>query len=382
MKNNYIFLNVTSNYPHQFTAGNTKMEYMALGFKELGAWVTVINSISSCTKDYCDETGISEKGIEYTTFNSHKTFKGIYNIKQTYKLLKAKKVDGHNAVIMATSRTHKMLIDILVAKLAGYKTLFLFHEWRSALKMHSIFHKIDAWLKDHFVIRFFDAYLPISHFLLEECNKVSKRKKKLIVPILADYDNEPVKYTVNPQFSYCCGVWYIMRNTLLLDAMDKLVKDYSNAEMVLVLSGNEKDITLFKESIKERPCANNIRIRTKVPFKELNEIYSSSMGLLIPLDPESVADIARFSQKVAEYVATGRPIITNAVGEIPYYFKDNVSACFAHYSADGFYNSMKMLLGDTQKADEIGYNGFLVGRNSFDFRKVSAEINLLMDTMK
>lgn len=382
MKNNYIFLNVTSNYPHQFTAGNTKMEYMALGFKELGAWVTAINSISSCTKDYCDETGISEKGIEYTTFNSHKTFKGIYNIKQTYKLLKAKKVDGHNAVIMATSRTHKMLIDILVAKLAGYKTLFLFHEWRSALKMHSIFHKIDAWLKDHFVIRFFDAYLPISHFLLEECNKVSKRKKKLIVPILADYDNEPVKYTVNPQFCYCCGVWYMMRNTLLLDAMDKLVKDYSNAEMVLVLSGNEKDITLFKESIKERPCANNIRIRTKVPFKELNEIYSSSMGLLIPLDPESVADIARFSQKVAEYVATGRPIITNAVGEIPYYFKDKVSACFAHYSADGFYNSMKMLLGDTQKADEIGYNGFWVGRNSFDFRKVSAEINLLMDTMK
>lgn len=379
---NIVFNNVTSNYPHQFTAGNTKMEYMALGFKELGASVTVINSISSCTKDDNDETGISEKGIEYTTFNSHKTFKGLYNIKQTYKLLKAKKAEGNNAVIMATSRTHKMLIDIFIAKLAGYKTLFLFHEWRSALKMHSVLHKIDAWLKDHFVIRFFDAYLPISHFLLEECNKVSKRKKKLIVPILADYDNEPVKYAVKPQFSYCCGVWYMMRNTLLLDAMDKLVKDYSNAEMVLILSGNEKDIALFKESIKERPCANNIKIRTKVPFNELNEIYSTSLGLIIPLDPESIADIARFSQKVAEYVATGRPIITNAVGEIPYYFKDNVSACFAHYSVDGFYHSMKMLLDNTQKADEIGYNGFLVGRYNFDFRKVSAEINHLMDTLK
>lgn len=382
MKNNFVFNNVTSNYPHQFTAGNTKMEYMALGFKELGASVTAINSISSCTKDNCDEIGISEKGIEYTTFSSHKTFKGIYNIKQTYKLLKAKKAEGNNAVIMATSRTHKMLIDIFIAKLAGYKTLFLFHEWRSALKMHSIFHKVDAWLKDHFVIRFFDAYLPISHFLLEECNKVSKRKKKLIVPILADYDNEPVKYAVKPQFSYCCGVWYMIRNTLLLDAMDKLVKDYSNAEMVLILSGNEKDIALFKESIKKRPCANNIKIRTKVPFNELNEIYSTSLGLIIPLDPESVADIARFSQKVAEYVATGRPIITNAVGEIPYYFKDNVSACFAHYSADGFYHSMKMLLENTQKADEIGYNGFLVGRYNFDFRKVSADINQLMYTVK
>lgn len=382
MKNNYIFLDVTSNYPHRFTAGNTKMEYMALGLKELGASITVINSISSNTKEDKDETGISEKGIEYITFNSHKRFKFFYNIKQTYKLLKSKKVNGHNAVIMATSRTNKMLIDILIAKIVGYKTLFLFHEWRSALKMHSLFHRIDAWLKDHFVIRFFDAYLPISHFLLEKCNNVSKRKKKLIVPILADYDNEPVKYTIKPQFSYCCGVWYMMRNTLLLDAMDKLVNDYSNAEMVLILSGNEKDITLFKESIKERPCASNIKIMTKVPFNELNEIYSTSLGLIIPLDPESVADIARFSQKVAEYVATGRPIITNAVGEIPYYFKDNVSACFAHYSAEGFYNSMKMLLNDTQKADEIGYNGFMIGRKFFDFRKVGIELNKLLKTMK
>lgn len=103
MKNNYIFLDVTSNYPHRFTAGNTKMEYMALGFKELGASITVINSISSNTKENKDEIGISERGIEYITFNSHKRFKFFSNIKQTYKLLKFKKVDGHNVVILTTT---------------------------------------------------------------------------------------------------------------------------------------------------------------------------------------------------------------------------------------------------------------------------------------
>lgn len=74
MKNNFIFNNVTSNHPHQFTAGNTKMGYRALGFKELGASVTAINSISSCTKGNCDEIGISEKGIEYITFSAHNDF--------------------------------------------------------------------------------------------------------------------------------------------------------------------------------------------------------------------------------------------------------------------------------------------------------------------
>ena len=368
---NYVFLNVTSNYPHQFTAGNTKMEYMALGFKELGANVTAINSISSCTKDNCNEIGISEKGIEYITFSSHKTFKGIYNIKQTYKLLKAKKTKGHNAVIMATSRTHKMLIDILIAKLAGYKTLFLFHEWRSALKMHSIFHKIDAWLKDHFVIRFFDAYLPISHFLLEECNKVSLNKKKLIVPVMADYTTEPTAKDIKPRFSYCCGVWYMMRHPMLLDAMDKLTEKHPSAELMLILSGKETDIEHFKNAIRERKCANNITIKSKVPFDELNRIYQTSLGLIIPLDPDSVADIARFSQKIAEYVATGRPIITNAVGEIPYYFKDRYSAYFADYTADGFYEVMNEMMVNKETADRIGFLGFMVGREHFD-SKVNA----------
>ena len=366
MKNNFIFLNVTSNYPHQFTAGNTKMEYMAVSLKKMGHNVSAINSISSYTKENKDEIGISEKGIEYITLNSHKTFKGLYGIRQTYKLLKLKKSDGKNAVIMATSRTHKMLIDILIAKLVGYKSLFLFHEWRGALKMHSVFHKIDAWLKDHFVIRFFDAYLPISHFLLEKCNNVSKKKPKLIVPIMADYTTEPITQNIEPRFSYCCSVWYMMRHPMLLDAMDRLVEKHPTAELMLILSGNDKDIELFKQTIKERKCANNITIRSKVPFDELNRIYQTSVGLIIPLDPNSVADIARFSQKIAEYIATGRPIITNAVGEIPYYFKDRDSAYFADYSADGFYEVMNEIMKDRETADKIGHEGFIVGCEYFD----------------
>ena len=368
MKNNFIFNNITSNYPNQFTAGNTKMEFIALGLKELECNITTINSISSITKEDKDETGISEKGIEYITFNSHKNFNSIYNIKQTYKLLKSKKTDGYNAVIMATSRSYKMLLDIFVAKLVGYKTMFLFHEWRSALKMHSIFHRIDAWLKDKFVIHFFDAYLPISHYLLRKCNEVSK-KKKLILPVLADYSIPPQKYEVKERFCYCCGVWYVMRHPMLLDVMDKLVEKHPSAELLLILSGNEKDIEKFKESIKNRRCAKNIIIRTKVPFSELNELYGSSLGLIIPLDPDSIADIARFSQKIAEYVATGRPIITNEVGEIPYYFKDGDSAYFAEYSAQSFYNVMSNMLEDKMKADVVGMNGFYVGLENFDYKK-------------
>lgn len=363
---NFVFLNVTSNYPKQFTAGNTKMEYMATGMLHLGANVFAINSLNNKTEKKQDETGVSGAGIEYVTLNSHKRFKLLYDTFRKYKLLKNYKKDGKNILIMATARTHIMLMDIFVAKLAGYKTLFLFHEWRSALKMHSVFHKIDAWLKDHFVIRFFDAYLPISHFLLEKCNSVSKKKPKLIVPVMADYTTEPISQDIKPRFSYCCGVWYMMRHPMLLDAMDRLIEKHPTAELMLILSGKEADIELFKQTIKERKCANNVTIRSKVPFDELNRIYQTSLGLIIPLDPNSTADIARFSQKIAEYVETGRPIITNAVGEIPYYFKNQETAYITEYSADGFNKAMNDMMEDRETANKVGHAGFMLGREHFD----------------
>lgn len=371
---NVIFNKISINYPTQFTAGNTKMEYMAMGLNELYCKTIAINSLSSTTEKSEDCSGTSASGVEYITFNSHKRFKTLRNIYRTYKIFKARKIKGNNVIIISTARAHIMLTDIMLAKLTGYKTIFLFHEWRSALEVPTMFHKIDAWIKDRVIIRFFDAYLPISHYLLDKCNEVAKKKKKLILPILADYSTEPEKYPIKERFSYCCSVWYIMRHPMLLDAMDKLVEKHNSAELLLILSGNPKSIDNFKESCKTRKCAKNITIRTKVPFEELKEIYGSSLGLIIPMDPESIADIARFSQKIAEYVATGRPIITNKVGELPYYFKDRISAYFTEYDSEGFFRVMIEMLEDRETANTIGKQGFIVGKQHFDYKVNAKEL--------
>jgi hypothetical protein len=100
MKSNLIFLNITTNYPptvycgeHQNGVYDTRVQ---------GTW-SKHHCINSNTKEDKDETGMSEKGIEYITFNSHKRFNFFSNIKQSYKLLKFKKADGHNVVILTTN---------------------------------------------------------------------------------------------------------------------------------------------------------------------------------------------------------------------------------------------------------------------------------------
>jgi len=65
-----------------------------------------------------------------------------------------------------------------------------------------------------------------------------------------------------------------------------------------------------------------------VSRQELWTLYAGAVALLAPLD-SSERSRARFPWKIAEYLAAGRPVITNGVGEIPRYFTDGENALVA-----------------------------------------------------
>ena len=94
-------------------------------------------------------------------------------------------------------------------------------------------------------------------------------------------------------------------------------------------------------------------------------MYKKSVALIIPLDPKSVAYKARFSQKIAEYLSSSRPVITNNVGEIPYYFTDRKDIIIADYTVKGFLKAMLFAISDKEAATKIGEQGFLKGRQEF-----------------
>ena len=58
---------------------------------------------------------------------------------------------------------------------------------------------------------------------------------------------------------------------------------------------------------------------------ELLDLYARAHALLIPLFDDQRSR-ARFPTKIGEYLAAARPVVTNAVGEIPLYFTDGVDA--------------------------------------------------------
>lgn len=368
---------VSEGYPLRFSASNTKSRFVALGLKEAGCTVAMCDSIIGTKGISQSQEGVSNDGIVYKVLPrqgfTHSCFS---NIGRIWRFLKKQKKKGEkNHLIMGTDMFPFFIITILMAALLGYSRSVLFHEWFCAIKMKSRIKWFQYYLTCHHFGSFVNAIFPISHFLEEKSQKF--HKPTMLLPVLGDFSQEIAKPTTGfSSFAYCCGAGFLMRNTFVVDAFIQMKRQCPEADckLILVVVGNEAQIKQCHEYIDCLQMGEYIQLKHQIPFEELKRIYDTSIALIAPLDPTNVQDEARFSQKIAEYVSTGRPIITNNVGEIPYYFEDGKSACIVPYSIEDFALAMQNLWSDPDKATSIGQGGYQVGLNYFYYKKVGEEV--------
>ncbi|WP_072977947.1 glycosyltransferase [Fibrobacter sp. UWH4] len=375
-----VILMTGEGYPKRFSANNSKSEFIARGLKECGCSVSIIDGAFGAYDIREEMSGISENGIDYCIFPRTNRLKSFFvNLPKLWKTLKNKKRKGEvNHIIIGMEMVPFIYVYFAMAWLQGYSRSCLFHEWHAGLSQGFV-SKIRGCLLDYTFGYFVNAIFPIGHFLREKCNRF--HKPNMLIPILADFDVKYQRQKIASHFTYCCAGEYLLRNTLVLDSFRELHKQekYRDVQLVLVIQGNDRVLKKTQELVQSYADNENIIVKNKVPRQELDEIFASSIGLLIPLDPNSLQDKARFSQKIAEYVATRRPIITSAVGEIPFYFKDRESAILAKYDVAGYCEAMRFLVDNRSRADEIGENGFSVGQSSFDYREYGKKIKAIIE---
>lgn len=100
---------------------------------------------------------------------------------------------------------------------------------------------------------------------------------------------------------------------------------------------------------------------------ELLDLYARAHALLIPLFDDQQSR-ARFPTKIGEYLAAARPVVTNAVGEIPRFFTDGVDAVFCPPGdVVAFGRAIADLLSDPARAALIGRRGRRVAETRFHY---------------
>lgn len=352
-------------YGQRYSASNSKSEYVALGLKAAGCEVHMIDSIRGVSFFNTSEELLSPTGIPYVNFPElrHRNFSANLTLYRQY-LQKYWKKGEINHIIISLGYMPIFIPLVKCAKILGYSTSTLFHEWHISMPTKGIFKFIHKYWQDYTFGKYVDAILPISHFLQKECTRFGK--PTLLLPIMGKYESYHLAI-IEKKFTYCADAGYLLRNLLILQAFKILSQTYSDIQLVLVLFGTRKDMQKVNEYIGNMGIDNSVRIVSNISQEALESLYASSLGLLIPLNPDSVQDIARFSQKIAEYLASGRPIVTSNVGEIPYYFENAKNAMIAEYTPQAYASAMMQLVEDHACATEIGRGGYDVGKKNFDY---------------
>lgn len=374
-----IFLGCTNNYGFGFSANITKIGYMAKGLMEAGVDCAIHNGIMGSSKVEKDQI-VTVDGIPVATFKKKKLFSFIMNLGKLYRYLKKERVKGEGNVVVTTlSLYHILIAYYLISKIAGYKFVAISHEWGPTLKgnrkikywMYCIYAKTFGW--------YTDGILPISEYIIENIKHFKKPYFK--VPILAEFtkeeqdDIEKSNYLV-----YCASVEYKRVLIMLINAYKIYADNGGNIDMSLVLNGPERMIEDIEKYIESCGMKERIVIKTKLPYNILTQEFKHAQALIIPLNPDYEQDKARFSQKIAEYLSSKSAILTNKVGEINFYFKED-EAITCDYSETSFADAFKWIEEHQEECKSIGIKGYKRGEADFNYKTVGKELKNFLESL-
>lgn len=379
-----IFLS-SSGFPFKISAFNEKYKLLAKGLIEADYEVkllTKLNNIKNLEKNY----GVFE-GIDYIFLSGIKERKKL--LSKIIGILKAflaeflfianhRHQNAYNYLILSYCAFPLVLYYSFISKIFRYKLVISIMEFHPVTQK-GFFAKINAKLFDYYSFYFAHGAIPISNFLYNFIKERYPKYPILVVPVLSDYNFKSINVknlNISGQYFLYCG------SIGFKDVIDFVVNTFSKIQhntvrLKLVLSGKINDLQVFQCEIKNK----NIDIYHTITYDELYSLYQNALGLLIPLRP-NLQDKARFPQKIAEYLASGRPIITTNYGEIPFYFKNNENAFVAEkYDIEMYLEKLLFVLDNPVVATQVGLNGKKLGRDKFHYANYGSILSNFLNSL-
>ena len=184
----------------------------------------------------------------------------------------------------------------------------------------------------------------------------------------------------NDTMVYCASVYFKRVLHMLINAYKIYADNSGKLNLTLILNGPGNLIDDMQGYIDNCGMKGRIIIKTKLPYALLFNEFKSAQALIIPLNPDYDQDKARFSQKIAEYLSSRSAILTNNVGEINYYFKENeIITC--DYNETSFANAFKWIEEHKEECRLIGENGYKRGETDFNYKITGKGLNEFFESL-
>ena len=228
-------------------------------------------------------------------------------------------------------------------------------------------------------LRGVDGAVSISSYLTDwfraEVATHGDRRLELIeVPILVDIDEpRPDPSPVEPERVVFAGApQYDDTLRFVFQAMTHVWERFPQCRLV-VTGSNPADPAArwLMKAASEGGLDGRILLAGYLPREALLAEYSRANALLIPLF-DDVRSRARFPTKIGEYLASGRPLVTTEVGEMPRFFEDGKNAFMCSAGDAAAYGSKVCeVLADPAKARLVGEAGRRLAEERLHYRRYS-----------
>lgn len=306
------------------------------------------------------------------------TLKGIT---QSIRLLIGQK-SRPDVVVVYTPFFLKFILPMLAVKLLGIPLIVETCEIRSKMEDKKELNALRRLanggesLMEKLIPKLAQGILPISHSIRDYYENLGiSNNAAYLLPILIDAEyyqsagNTPISILENQRYLLNSGSFTEKDGIPFLIEAVRNVRE-KHLDIKLVFTGNAKPEVQQKIQCMADVSgpADWIIFTGFISRDELIWCYKNATGLLSCRSNSSFANYG-FPTKLAEYLASSRPVVATRVGDIEDYLIDEVNAYLSTpEDPQSIADAILKLLDDPDKANFIGKKGNEVARQSFDYR--------------
>ena len=302
-----------------------------------------------------------------------RNWKKILKYFRTYSLIrKINKEDKITAINSWSNSFSTHLFAWFLSKVFGMKMIIECSEHPLRFYQEGSFRKKNGALKFYLESHLCDGVFCISNYLVDfyRERKISD-KKLLLVPSTVDpsrFEKTGEKPFLKPYIGYFGSL------TFKRDSVDVLIKAFAlfnrcHPEVHLVIGGfgTADQKQKIKELIAQLKVDPNARVLDLLPREEITR-YITHADALVMVRAKDLESDASYPSKLTEFLSTGNPVVTVAVGEISSYLSDGVHAFLVEPGEpDKMADKLSYIFNNYSLAKEVGLHGKELASGVFNY---------------
>lgn len=296
---------------------------------------------------------------------------------------------GCDAVVVHTMSS--LLVPLVVGSAARMRGAVLV---KAASELPFVYSNATGWRsayqKWHVGVtqRRYDGVIVISAYLDDYFRRVSRTgTMNLLVPILVDVEEFECASSATlaepSTILYAGDLGHVGEVETLLRVFARLAVSRGDARLTILgdSAGTGRRDEL-KRTADVLGIGGMVEFAGLVPRRDLPERLSRASALVLPR-ASGAFSTAGFPTKLAEYLATGRPVVVTAVGDIRRYLHDGQDAFLVPPDdEEAFRSRLEYVLDHPDEAAAVGLRGRGLARREFDYKTHGLRIARFLADLK